>query len=80
MQPAIASALAADIQRRAQQRATGHDYHNSCHANREAVTIALDALRKIALNHPCDLHDRIAADAVARIETLVPLRKGHADG
>lgn len=58
--------------------ATGHNYHNSCHANQQALTIALDALRKIRLNHPCDLHDRIAHHAVAEIEALVPLRKGGA--
>ena len=48
-------------------RATSHDYHNSCHANRQALTVALDALRKIRLNHPCDLHDRIAAFAIEDI-------------
>lgn len=34
----------------------------------EALEVALNALRKISLNHPCDLHDRIAFHAVKEIE------------
>lgn len=52
-------------------QATGHDYYNGCHANKLALERALDALRKIALNHPCNLHDRIAALAMEDVETIL---------
>lgn len=34
------------------------------------LTVALDALRKIALGHPCDLPVSIARVAVSRIQGL----------
>lgn len=36
----------------------------------EALDRAKDALRKIALNHPCDLHDRIAHFAMEDIKEI----------
>lgn len=38
--------------------------------DRRALSVALDALRKIALNHPCDLHGNIAQRAVASIKEI----------
>lgn len=38
---------------------------------RKALERALDALRKIRLNHPCDLHDRIAHFAVEEIKEML---------
>ncbi|MBB3990283.1 hypothetical protein GGR19_001697 [Croceicoccus naphthovorans] len=37
----------------------------------KALAVALDALRKIALNHPCDLHDRIAFHAVEEVKATM---------
>lgn len=50
--------------------ATGLSYYNSAYYTKQALERALEALRKIALNHPCDLHDRIAALAIEDVETL----------
>lgn len=36
----------------------------------QALDRAKDALRKIALNHPCDLHDRIARFAMEDIKEI----------
>lgn len=38
-----------------------------------ALDRAKDALRKVRLNHPCDLHDLIAGDA---LEDIVAIEKG----
>lgn len=52
-------------------KATGHDFYNQAYANKRAVEVALDALRKIRLGHPCDVPELIAYYAVEEIEELI---------
>jgi hypothetical protein len=54
-------------------QATGHNFYNQAHANKRAVEVALDALRKIRLGHPCDVPEAIAKYAVEEIEEIINL-------
>lgn len=45
-------------------------FAQSADKDRRALNVALDALRKIALSHPCDLPGPIARAAVERIKEI----------